>query len=320
MRVPAQKDVDETVAIAGPWSATATSSARFEGGIELLLHPTNGIRIEPPTAAASIDTAFGLKAEAADGSPMILIGQAGGSRLELQRFSIRLPIRLSASIGVASPEAQFGAEMAITGGKIVIDASQADGFIATILGGIKVESAFEVGAAYDTANGLRFTGSATIEIAIPSHLELGPLTIPNVYIIGGFQAGTIPIELSADLGVMLGPIAASVNRLGAKATISFPPGGGNAGVAQIDIALQAAERRRPGRGRRPGQGRRLPLHRLPIAKSTPARWSWCSASGSRSAPSASSRRECPTAARASRCSSSSRWSSAPGFSSVSASR
>jgi len=238
LRVPAQKNLDVTLPIAGPWSASVTSSARFEGGIELLLHPTNGIRIQPPTAAASIDTAFGLKAEAADGSPMILIGQAGGSRLELQRFSLRLPIRLSASTGTASPEAQLGAEMEITGGKIVIDASQADGFIATILGGIKVESAFEVGAAYDTANGLRFTGSATIEIAIPSHLELGPLKIPNVYIIGGFQSGTIPIELSADLGVTLGPIAASVNRLGAKATISFPPGGGNAGVAQIDIKFK----------------------------------------------------------------------------------
>jgi hypothetical protein len=238
LRIPAQKNFDFSVPLGGPWSATASSTARFEGGIELLLHPTNGVRIEPPTAAASIEAAFGLKAETADASPMILIGQAGGSRLELQRFSIRLPIRLSASIGAASPEAQFGAEMELKGGKIVIDASQADGFIATILGGIKVESAFEVGAAFDTENGLRFTGSATIEIAIPSHLELGPLTIPNVYIIGGFQDGTIPIELSADLGLKLGPIAASVNRLGAKAAISFPPEGGNAGVAQVDVRFK----------------------------------------------------------------------------------
>jgi hypothetical protein len=37
---------------------------------------------------------------------------------------------------------------------------------------------------------------------------------------------------------MLGPLAASVNRLGAKATISFPPDGGNAGVAQIDIGFK----------------------------------------------------------------------------------
>jgi hypothetical protein len=238
VRIPAQKNLDVTIPIAGPWSASVTSTARFEGGIELLLHPVNGIRIEPPTAAASIEAAFGLQAEAAGGAPMILIGQAGGSRLELQRFSLRVPIRLSASIGVASPEAQFGAELELKGGKLVIDASQADGFISTILGGIKVESAFEIGAAFDTANGLRFTGSATIEIAIPSHLELGPLKIPNVYIIGGFQAGTIPIELSADLGLMLGPIAASVNRLGAKALISFPPGGGNAGVAQVDIKFK----------------------------------------------------------------------------------
>jgi hypothetical protein len=238
VRVPAQKNVEVSVPLGGPWSATASSTARFEGGIELLLHPTNGVRIEPPTANASIDAAFGLKAENADGTQMILIGKAGGSRLELQRFAGRLPLRLTASTGSPSPDVSLGAELNLAGGKIVIDASEADGFIATILGGVKVESAFDVGAAYDTENGLRFTGSATIEIAIPSHLELGPLKISNVYIIGGFQAGTIPVELSADLGLMLGPIAASVNRLGARTVISFPPDGGNAGVAQVDVRFK----------------------------------------------------------------------------------
>jgi len=238
LRIPAEKDLDVSTPLAGPWSVTVTSAARFEGGIEFLLHPTDGLRIEPPTAAVSIDLALGVKAENSDGSPMILVGQAGGSRLELKQFALRLPLTLSASAGSPSPDVDFGAEMELKQGKVVIDGSQADGFLSTLIGGLNVESEFDLGAFYDTAEGLRFTGSATIEIAIPTHLSLGPVEISKVYLIGGFKDGGIPIELSVDLGANLGPLQASVSRMGANADITFPDGGGNAGVAQIDVGFK----------------------------------------------------------------------------------
>ncbi len=238
IRIPAQKDLDVSTPLAGPWSATVTSKARFEGGVEFRLHPTDGLRVEPPTAAASIDIALGVKAENSDGSPIILLGQAGGSRLELKTFSLQIPVKLSASAGSPSPEVDVGVAIDLKGGKVVIDGSSADGFLATLIGGLNVESAFDLGAAYDTASGLRFTGSASIEIAIPTHLSLGPIEIPKIYLIGGFADGAIPIEFSVDLGAALGPLQASVSRMGAKADITFPEGGGNAGVAQIDIGFK----------------------------------------------------------------------------------
>jgi hypothetical protein len=239
LRIPAEKDLDVSVPIAGPWSATVGSKARFEGGIEMQLHPQNGLHIEPPTAAASLDVALGIKAENADGSPMILIGQAGGSRLELQSFAARIPLKLSASAGAPSPNLSLGAALDLKQGKIVIDGSQADGFLATLIGGVKVESAFDLGASFDTDEGLRFTGSATIEIAIPTHLSLGPIEIPQVYLIGGFADGSIPVEFSADIGAQLGPLSVSVSRMGAEADITFPDGGGNAGPLQIDVGFKA---------------------------------------------------------------------------------
>ena len=169
---------------------------------------------------------------------MILIGQAGGSRLELLSAAARLPLQLSASTGAPSPVVKFGASLELKQGKLVIDASNADGFIATLLGGVKVESDFDLSALYDTDKGLRFTGSATIEIALPTHITLGPISIPNLYLIGGFKDGKIPVEFSVDLGAQLGPLAATVNRMGALATISFPKGGGNAGAAQIDVGFK----------------------------------------------------------------------------------
>lgn len=237
LRVPAEKNLDLALPIAGPWSATIESAARFEGGLELVVHPTEGLHIEPPTAQASLDLAFGVRAQNADGTPMIIVGQPGGSRLELQRFVLRVPVTLSADAGAGSATVDIGAEMRLEQGKVVIDGSSADGFLATLIGDLDIESAFDLGAAFDR-EGVHFTGSATIEVAIPTHLSLGPLEIPQIYLIGGFQDGAIPIEFSVDLGADLGPLQASVSRMGALATLSFPPGGGNAGVAQIDIGFK----------------------------------------------------------------------------------
>ncbi len=238
LRIPAEKDFNVSVPISGPWAVTVDSKARFDGGIELLAHPVNGINIEPPAASASLEIALGIKAENAGGVPMIIVGQPAGSRLELRKFAAKVPLKLSASTGTASPKMSFGAEAELAGGKLVIDASRADGFLATILGGVRVESGFDLGAAFDTEKGFRFVGSATIEIAIPTHLSLGPIEISRLYLIGGFKDGAIPIEFSTDIGLKLGPIAASVARMGALAKITFPAKGGNAGPAQVDVSFK----------------------------------------------------------------------------------
>jgi hypothetical protein len=238
VRQAAQKDLSADVPFGGPWSATFSSTARFEGGLEFRLHPQSGFRIEPPAAAAAATLSAGIKAEDAGGAPMIVIGQAGKSRIELKRFAFSVPVQLNAAIGTASPEVKPGASLQLSEGKIAIDTSESDGFIRTVLGGVKVESAFDLGANYATDTGLRFTGSATFEIAIPSHISLGPIAIDNVYLIGGFQDGAIPVEFSADIGAGLGPLNASVSRLGAKARLSFPPRGGNAGPMQVDMSFK----------------------------------------------------------------------------------
>ncbi len=238
LRQAAEKDLDLTIPLSGPWSAEASAQARFEGGLELVLHPDGQVHIEPPLAAASLTFAVGVRAAHADGTPMILIGQAGGSRLELTTFSARLPLALSAAVGTASPQAAVGAEVRLDQGKLVIDTAGSDGFIGALLSGIRVESDFDLSALYDTVKGLRFTGSATIEIAIPIHLQIGPVSVPAVYLIGGFKDGAVPVEFSADISAALGPLNAAVSRLGALAKISFPPGGGNAGAAQIDVSFK----------------------------------------------------------------------------------
>ena len=49
------------------------------------------------------------------------------------------------------------------------------------------------------------------------------------------QVWYCPIEISAALGLTLGPIEASVDRVGVKGLISFPDHGGNLGPANLAI-------------------------------------------------------------------------------------
>ena len=245
LRINASRDVQTVQPIGGPWSLTLNSSARFGWPVELVIDPHSGLHIEPPSTPTTLTVAAGIQAQRADGSPMILIGQAAGSRIEISGFTASLPLKLTANAGAASPNVALSAEVALPhgaqgqGGKLVIDTSDADSFISTLLGGAKLESGFDLGAIYDLQHGLQLTGSGGIEVSIPAHLDLGPVSISTIYLVGGFGGGGVSLEFSADMSASLGPLQASVNRLGAQANMSFPAKGGNAGPVQIDIGFKA---------------------------------------------------------------------------------
>ena len=47
VRAAAERDVDVAVPLGGPWSATTNAQARFQSGLEFVLHPQTGLHIEP---------------------------------------------------------------------------------------------------------------------------------------------------------------------------------------------------------------------------------------------------------------------------------
>src|SRR6185369_12681012 len=146
--------------------------------------------------------------------PVVIIGQTGSSRLQADSLSfgagIKITWQATANVATAEPTVT----MAVKGGKLVIDTTDADGFLATVLSGIHVEAGFDLTATWAPDTGIHITGGAQLEIDLPLHLTLGPITIPTVYIIAGASDAGIPIELSAALGLTLGPFQASVDRLG----------------------------------------------------------------------------------------------------------
>lgn len=243
LRMPAEKDIDVSEPVSGPWFGTVTSSTRFDGSIELLLDPTQGLQLAPPASAVSIDMALGIKAELQDKSPMILFGQVGGSRIELQQFALRLPIKLLAASGAPSPFLNVGAVLELKAGKVVIDGSQADGFLAQILpqGGVTIP--FDLEGGWSLGRGLYFKGEAGLEVTLPVTVDLfGVLKIDAIDVALKIRAGSerndqaIHAVTTTSAQVTLGPVSAVVEHFGLQTFLSFPDGGGNLGVA--DLALE----------------------------------------------------------------------------------
>jgi hypothetical protein len=121
---------------------------------------------------------------------------------------------------------------------VVIDTTHADGFLATVLSGVHVEAGCEFKITWQPDTGVHFEGGAQLEIDLPLHLNLGPVTLPTLYLVFGASDAGIPIEISAALGLTLGPIQASVDRIGVKGLLSFPDHGGNLGPANLSLSFK----------------------------------------------------------------------------------
>lgn len=192
-----------------------------------------------PTAALTAQLESDLVAKGTDSShPIILVGQTGGSRLQTDSFTFGMGVAINWDSGSNTAIAEPQLQVAVAGGKVVIDTTNADGFLATVLSGVHVEAGFDVKATWAPDTGVHITGGAQLEIDLPLHLSLGPVTLPTLYIIAGASDAGIPIEISAALGLTLGPIQASVDRIGLKGLLSFPDHGGNLGPADLAISFK----------------------------------------------------------------------------------
>jgi hypothetical protein len=235
--LPVGGAIERQLALPHPaWSAHLEVTAASLPGVGGTIRPPLDVTLRPPTGEIRGDVELTIEGRPA--SPFVLVGAAGGSRLEVGGLDVGAGFDIA--FDVTAREAAIAPRIAgsVSGGKLVIDTSQGDGFISTLLSGLKLEAGFGAGVTWSSDTGVRFDGSSTIEIALPVHVELGPLKIPTLYLILGFKDGGFPLELSADMSAELGPLTASTSRIGALASLSFPAGGGNLGPAHLTFAFK----------------------------------------------------------------------------------
>lgn len=200
------------------------------------IRPPFDVTLHPPSGTLGGGATVGVSATPPQ--PFLLLGEAGGSRLEFAKARLDAGVTMAFDTATGTARTSPVADGEVTGGKLVIDSSGGDGFISTLLSGVHFETGFGVGFTFSADTGLHFHGSGALQIQIPVHVELGPVEVQAVYVRAGLQDGKVPIELSAGFAANLGPIRASVDRLGLLATLSFPDGGGNLGPADLAFGFK----------------------------------------------------------------------------------
>ena len=276
-------DVDESAPfVQDDWKVVTTLDASLDVGMEIVLMPTDGVTVKPVgTNQAQGDLEVEWTGGTLDGPPYTILGEPGGSRLQAQQFVLRAGVGLAWNPTAGQGTGTFSVAGEVRRGKLVVSLAQADGFLGSVLGGFGLESDFDLGVGYSTREGVFFAGSATLDIQLPLHVELGPVELSALTVTVGLADGAFPVGLRADIKAALGPLAGR-DRAGRGRR---RPGDPRRHVrqrraARLHAALPAAQGRRPLARRRRGQGRRLPLHRRRARASTPGRWSWRSSTSS----------------------------------------
>jgi hypothetical protein len=221
------------------WSLNIQTVGNLSAGITAAISPPASASLRPLSGSLSGSLQMNLVATAPSANdPIVIFGQTSGSVLQANSFSFGAGsnVNWDPSSGRATLDPSIQA--AVIGGKLVIDMSEADGFLSDVSSGTPIQATFGFAATWAPDTGLHITGGAQLEIDLPLHIDLGPVTIDTVYVVGGAASAGLTLELSVALGVTLGPIQASVDRVGVTGALSFPNNGGNLGPADLTVAFK----------------------------------------------------------------------------------
>jgi hypothetical protein len=236
-RIPATQDFSQNYSLTPQWSLALSAQARFDANLQAKITPPFNVTLSE-SATISLQAMAGFAAAHSDGTPLVIFGETGGSGLFAKSFGFNAGLQATWDATSNTAAAEPVISVKIAGGSLIIDTSQADGFVSGATSGATVNAAFDLNMSWAPETGVHIDGGAQLEIDLPLHLSIGPVSVPTIYLVGGLSGDGITIELSAALGLVLGPIQASVDRIGVKGLIDFPGSGGNLGPADLSIAFK----------------------------------------------------------------------------------
>jgi hypothetical protein len=239
LRLPATEDVTANLLDQPPWSIDLTVGGRFEAGGTATIRPPFAVAFSAPAATAGLELALRLVAEGG-ASPLILLGRPDASRIAARRIAAEVGTNLTFDAATGAMTGEPLVTLRVEGGQVAIDLSEGDGFIRRALSGVRAAGGFDLDGRWQPSTGLEFEASGGIEIALPAHLDLGPAELRTIYLVGRL-AGEVPFtfEVSAEIAVELGPLTATIDRIGALARFDFPDNrDGNLGPLDLSFAFK----------------------------------------------------------------------------------
>ena len=236
--LPGNTTFERAISFSDLWKGKTEVGAHFNAGITVDIQPPLDIHVTPPSGNFELTVKLGLAAEHSRGDPIDLLSIVGGTRLQVQKIAGSLGMR--ANFGTSGGSVVPTVQAEFSGGKLIIDFSQGDGFIQKILSGVRFDADFNLGGDWDPEGGFRFRGDAGVEILLPLHIDLSVLIIEGLFFkIGVSNEIPIQLGLSTKFAANLGPLKAVVEKIGVNVNITFPSNGnGRLGIADINFAFK----------------------------------------------------------------------------------
>lgn len=162
-----------------------------------------------------------------------VMGEADGTYLGVGQLSAALDVAYNDESGEVEVKVELPAD-----GRLRVKPK--GGFLEKVLPD-EINSDIETVVGWSSANGLYVEGGATLEVALPLHQTLGPITLKEIYLSLGPdpESGALTTEASAAATVKLGPVTGTVDRMGIDAELSFPEDrDGNLGPADLELGFK----------------------------------------------------------------------------------
>jgi hypothetical protein len=237
--LPVSKDFTQTIDINDIWKGSVAFQGSFVAGVGAKIKPPFNLELQPPSGTLNMNLLLGIKAEKLDGTPVLLIGSTEGTRLETKTFGVSVGVvtTVSGSGATAEPAAQLRVEQ----GKLVIDLGGGDGFIQSLLSGIRIEADFDILGNWTPSKGLKLQGSGGVEIFIPAHINLGVIEINGIYFFIGFSTeAPLKLGIATQIKTNLGPLKAIIDKIGTNIPMTFPANKkGNLGPLDLKFEFAA---------------------------------------------------------------------------------
>ena len=165
-----------------------------------------------------------------DNEKVLVFETSIGARLDFVSWSAKLGVK---------NDRHFFTEISIKGASLLIKTDGEDGFLNKVLPALDTKVDFDLTVGFSTGTGLYFLGSSSLELLIPAHVEIGPVSIEAVTVRIQSAADKVPVTLGANFKASLGPIVATINNVGVLATLSFESNNnGNLGPVQLDLGFK----------------------------------------------------------------------------------
>ncbi|HZO08036.1 MAG TPA: DUF6603 domain-containing protein, partial [Myxococcota bacterium] len=165
-----------------------------------------------------------------EGAPRTSILSAAGIRLEVRGIAGRIGLEKTAGASIDA-----FVEVALRGARLSYEDLAKDSFLGAILPK-KGAVDFELGAGWSTTRGIYWRGGGGLELDIPVHASIGPVTIDRIHLGFGAEDDALRLEASATLSASIGPVAITVERIGLKGLLTTD--GGNLGPVDLTLSFR----------------------------------------------------------------------------------